>query len=669
MKKYLSPSITLLLVAIFAYGLLIPQLGFYWDDLPISWISYQLGSAALAKYFASSRPLWGNIYEFTTSIIPQVPVYWHVIALVLRWLGAVVVYVIIEKLWRGRSQMALGVALLFLVYPGFNQHFAAFLYSHFYIVIFFLLFSFLSMLQAMESPKRYWAWTITGMVSSALNLFVMEYFFVPELARVGMILVATRDEKLSLRERFTRILKLWTPYLAVFVLGVLSRMFISNNQDYGMVVLDQIKTSPVDGIKSLIQIILVSLRLVLKDAWFQMFNAPDVVVHSSDLVSYYIVVAVTVILVSAGFVFWSREDAKPVRKNSVDALWLMGLGLLFVLSAGWPFWLINFPASLLWPASRFSLPFIFGAALFMGGLIAYVPWEKARVVLLVTLVSFAVGKQYLTAQDYKQDWDVQRELFWQMTWRAPGLEPGTTLIMNEGALDYYADNSLSSALNWIYAPDADSDHIRYVLFYPKTRLKSFALPKLEPGHPVYFNYEAGEYHGSTSQVLALYYAPPGCLRILDPDVDASNRLIPETSLMRFAAHLSVPGLVLSEPRATMPDIYGPEPEHNFCYYFEKADLARWLGDWDISLQMSEMALTFNDHPYDPAEQMVFIEGYAHAGEWEWAMELSKQAHAVSEDDAGWMLCQLWKRIEAETAESSEKEAVLSEAQSLFVCNP
>jgi hypothetical protein len=669
MRKYLSPSITLFLVAILAYGLLIPRLGFYWDDLPISWISYQLGPEALAKYFASSRPLWGKIYEFTTGIIPQVPVYWHVIALVLRWLGAVVVYGIVEKLWRGRHQMALGVALLFLVYPGFNQHFAAFLYSHFYIVIFFLLFSFLSMLQAMDSPKHYWAWTITGMVSSVLNLFVMEYFFVPELARLGIILTTTRDEKLSLRERIMRTLKLWAPYLAVFVLGVLSRMFISNNQDYGMVVLDQIKSSPMDGIKSLIQIILVSLRLVLKDAWTQMLTAPDFVTRSSDLTSYYIIIALAIILVSASFIFWSREDVKPIRKNSVDALWLVGLGLLFVLSAGWPFWLINFPASLLWPASRFTLPFIFGAALFMGGLVALVPWEKARVVLLVSLVSFAVGKQYLTAQDYKQDWKVQKDLFWQMTWRAPDIEPGTTLIMNEGALDYYADNSLSSALNWIYAPDSDSDHISYVLFYPKTRLKTVALPKLEAGLPIYFNYEAGKYYGSTSQILVVYYAPPGCLRILDPEVDASNRLIPETSLMRYAAHLSVPSLVLSEPRATMPDVYGPEPEHDFCYYFEKADLARWLDDWDTVLQMSEMALTLNDHPYDPAEQMVFIEGYAHAGEWEMAMEMSKQAQAVSEEIVGRMLCQLWKRIEAETAESQGRSEVLSIAQSMFICNP
>ena len=49
MKRFL-PHAVLLLVAILAYGLLIPQLGFYWDDLPISWIRYELGREALTSY-------------------------------------------------------------------------------------------------------------------------------------------------------------------------------------------------------------------------------------------------------------------------------------------------------------------------------------------------------------------------------------------------------------------------------------------------------------------------------------------------------------------------------------------------------------------------------------------------------------------------------------------
>jgi len=65
----------------------------------------------------------------------------------------------------------------------------------------------------------------------------------------------------------------------------------------------------------------------------------------------------------------------------------------------------------------------------------------------LTLVSLAAGKQYLTSHVYQQDWATQKEMFWQMTWRAPGLKPDTVVLLNEGALNYYADNSLSAALN------------------------------------------------------------------------------------------------------------------------------------------------------------------------------------------------------------------------------
>ena len=412
--KTLRPYIVLFAVAILAYGLLIPQLGFYWDDLPISWISYQLGPEALTRYFASSRPVWGMLYQFTARVFPQVPMFWQVLALLLRWSCSAVVYAIMTKLWKDKPGMALGVALLFLVYPGFNQHYSAYLYSHFYIVLFCFLLSFFCMLRAYESPDRYWAWTIAGMIFSALNLFVMEYFFVPELTRVGVILIAIRDEQLSLRERILRALKLWTPYLVVFVLGVVSRIFISNNQDYGMVLIDQLKSAPMDAIKSLTAMILLSLQLVLKDAWTQTLELPSVALNKAVMTSYYIVVAITVLVASAGFIFGPRDIEKPIRKNAVSALWLTGLGVLALLLAGWAFWLIDFPVSLAWPASRFTLPFILSVSLFFGGLISFVPWERLRIVLLVSLIALGAGKQYLNAQDYRQDWSTQKDLLWQM---------------------------------------------------------------------------------------------------------------------------------------------------------------------------------------------------------------------------------------------------------------
>lgn len=665
--KHLRPSILLFLVAFLAYGLLIPQLGFYWDELPMTWIRYELGAAALTRYFSTNRPVWGMLHQLTTRIFPQVPVYWQIFALLWRWLGAVVVYAIMARLWKGKPQSALGVALLFLIYPGFNQNSAAYLYSHFYIVLFSFLCSLLCMLQAMDSPKRYWAWTATGILFSALNLWMMEYFYVLELVRVGVILVALRAEVLTLRERIIRIVKLWLPYLSVFILSVLFRLFVFNNQVYGMGLTGQLKSAPLETLVKLTQSILLTMRLVLKDAWLQMFELPSAASIQGVMNVYYLVIVAAILSATAGFLFIKRDELQTTRKNLIDASWMIGLGLLAVFLSGWPFWLIGFTPSLAWPANRFTLPFAFGVSLIFGGLIGLIPWEKLRIVLLVTLVSLAAGRQYLTARDYQQDWEIQKELFWQMTWRVPGLKPNTLVLMNEGALHYYADNSLSAALNWIYAPDNHTDQIEYVLFYPTTRLKN-ALPELSMGIPIYYDYLAGEFHGNTSQTLAMYYAPPGCLRILDSDIERLNRLIPENSLMRFSANISDPNLIVNEPRAQMPDVYGPEPEHDFCYYFEKADLARQFKDWDSVVKYGESALSLSDHPFEPAEQFVFIEGYAHVGEWKRAVDLSVHAYEVSHDVIGRMLCRLWRRIGEETTPSLERSAALSEIESLFACD-
>ncbi len=288
---------------------------------------------------------------------------------------------------------------------------------------------------------------------------------------------------------------------------------------------------------------------------------------------------------------------------------------------------------------------MFGVSLIFAGIINLIPWERIRIALLVSLVGLAVGYQFLLANNYKQDWQTQR-IFWQLTWRAPSIQPDTAIIMNEGALEYYADNSLSPVVNWVYAPEKRGEDIDYVLLYPTTRLRSPALPKLEPDLPIITEYLAGQFHGNTSRVLAIYFMPPGCMRILDPEVDRVNRSIPEQSLMRFAARLTNYELISFESTAQMPKPYYPEPAHGWCYYFQKADLARQFKQWEEVASLGDAAFAEGLNPADPSERFVFIEGYAHVGEWNRAVELSKLSFNESELMSA-PLCRLWERIAAE----------------------
>ncbi|HET9908071.1 MAG TPA: hypothetical protein VFQ23_15575, partial [Anaerolineales bacterium] len=173
----------------------------------------------------------------------------------------------------------------------------------------------------------------------------------------------------------------------------------------------------------------------------------------------------------------------------------------------------------------------------------------------------------------------------------------------------------------------------------------------------------------TSQMVVLNYSPPGCLRVLDSDIDFDNRLL--DPLLREGAVLSNSVMIRADRSVTMPEsLFGLEPAHGWCYYFEKADLARQFGDWDMVVELGDTAFKLeSDSPNDPIERFVFIEGYAHAGEWERAVELSKVSYRVSREYVGPLLCRLWKRIETETMESPERSEALTDVTNTFACNP
>jgi len=663
-----SVPLALLVAAALAYGLLIPQLGFYWDDLPISWIRYQFGTEAMRLYFSTSRPVWGELYQITTRLLPRLPIYWQVFALFWRWLGAVLVWAVMRELWPHRRRIALSVSLFFLLYPGFNQQWISFLYTHFFIVLCFFILSLLLMLWSFRSPRRYLPLTLAAMLFSGLNVWMMEYFFFLEMIRPFIIFSflarnGPAGARPGIKDLALRTLTKWLPYLAVWLADVLYRLFVFTNLAYQNELLPDMQAAPLATALGLTGAVFRDLWLVSAGAWAQVWHFPNPRVDGPLTTLLYAAVVLIVAALSALLLAYSREAEGRPR----SALWPIGLGLIGMLTAGGPYWLARVDMSLAFPANRFTLSFMLGVSLLLAGLLELAP-RRLRISLIALLVGLAAGRQALWADAFRHDWASHKALFWQMTWRAPGLEPDTIVLINQGALDFYADNSIGAALNWIYDPENRGRQIHYVFFYPTSRLGG-SLPGLEPGLPVNYTFLIGTFTGNTSQTIALYYQPPGCLRLLDPDIDPENRFIPLASLMREGARLSSAQWILPDSNVRMPAVYGPEPEHGWCYYFERADLARQAQDWPGIVALGETAFKLDDHPNDPLERFVFIEGYAHAGDWARAGELSMDSYRVAPDYVGPLLCRLWDRIARQTPESLEKETALHETRAKFECLP
>ena len=655
------PPLILAAVAALAYGILAPQLGFYWDDLPISWIRYELGQEALTQYFSTNRPAWGIWYGFLTKFIPHQPLPWQILALFWRWLTSVLMWGIISQLFPKKKSLALSSGLLFLLYPGFNQQSVSFVYGYHFTTYSLYLFSILAMLWGIKKPRLIYL----GLIASALNLIMGEYFFTLDLIRpflLWIIFQQISDSKLRMR----RVFSAWFPYLIVFSLAVIGRIFIFNNQIYEYSLLDELRTAPLFTLWELFKTVFLSLYTTLIAAWGQAFMLPDFELQGKVTIAIYvgiIFVSFAVILFS-----FSRPPLTPPSGGKTDPFSLRGkarmgafslitLGIFSALLAGIPFWLTRLPVSLEFPANRATLPFIFGSVLILVGVISLIPRENLRIAFFVTLIAFSAGRQFLWADEFRRDWTVQRNLFWQMSWRIPALEEDTVILLNEGALKFYADNSLSAPLNWIYAPNTNAENIPYMLFYPRSR---FGLEgeKLEENMPLYHDFIAGEFYGNTNQMLLVNFSPPGCLHIVDPEIDSENKFISDL-LLREAAPFSRPELILTEGEPLLPEIYAPEPKHGWCYYYQKAGLARQRGDWEQVVKWGEKAFASGDYPNDPTENFVFIEAYAHTNAWGNAEQLSLSANRISPFYMSRLLCPLWDRIEAEIGDSPEK------AQSLF----
>ena len=113
--------LVLLTLCLLAYGLLIPWLGFYWDDWSQVWTWHTQGAEGLVRLCSSDRPLQGYVLAALTRALGNSPLPWHILALVGRWLSAVALWLVLRVVWPKRAWEAAATAMLFAAYPGFTQ--------------------------------------------------------------------------------------------------------------------------------------------------------------------------------------------------------------------------------------------------------------------------------------------------------------------------------------------------------------------------------------------------------------------------------------------------------------------------------------------------------------------------------------------------------------------
>ena len=319
----------------------------------------------------------------------------------------------------------------------------------------------------------------------------------------------------------------------------------------------------------------------------------------------------------------------------IFALWISGL----------PFWITGLEVKLSFPNDRLTLPMMLGFSLVLTALLDLLKSRVLKNIVLALVVGLSVGHHFRNAVSYQHDWEVSTALFQQLSWRVPGLTPGTALLSLELPIEYATDNSLTAPLNWRYSDNIPHETLPYGMIYLEQRLGTI-IPALEDERPINQGYGYGSFLGSTSQSIAFRYEPPACLHILDPKYDrhypGTNEILEDAILLSDPRFIQVNGdspSLLPGGSSASP----VPPKKQWCYYYQRASLARQYGDWEQVAALGDIAFTLDDLPNLAAERVPFIEGYANIGDWETAIE---QTLTTIEIDKwmGPMLCDTWDRV-------------------------
>jgi hypothetical protein len=229
----------------------------------------------------------------------------------------------------------------------------------------------------------------------------------------------------------------------------------------------------------------------------------------------------------------------------------------------------------------------------------------------------------------------------------------------------------SAAINTLYLEYLPTEELSY-WFYSLGRNYAYNMNEFARGAPARAKLRNYTFTGHTHEGLVIHYVPENdCLEVLAPGdgtapglEEFTRQAVPYSNLARISPGLGTAG--------TPPtDIFGPEPEHGWCYFYEKASLARQLGDWAGVVGLGDQARSKGYDPKDPSsntpfEWLPFIEGYARGGRWQDAQDLSLAAFEKDRRiDA--RMCSLWDQLAKSAAQDPAARKAANTIRSKMKC--
>jgi len=610
----------LVLVSALTYLPLVSKFGYYFDDWYLMFDAKTQGAQFFTQVFKDDRPLRAFVMIPAYTLFGTNPLPYNLMAYLFRVCGALGFLWIVRILWPGKRTATFLMALLFLIYPGFLSQPNAIDYLSHQLSLMLAMLSIALTLSAVTRKQRAGKWLLHlgALVLGWLYLGLMEYFLGFEVFRFGAVFLLVYAGNERFLENIVRTLRVYWPALFIPFGFLTWRLLIFSSEraatDLGAQI-GQLAGSPVLAglwwlvhfVQSVLNTVVLAWGVPLYDLAFQL--------RLRDFLAGF-GIALVCALIIVGVLFWFRRvepEHSPEGEDWTNQAILLGLlgiigGLVLVIIANRSVDFLNY--------SRYTLVSSAGAVMAIVGVLYKLRSEKVRVVIVALMVSVAVLTHYANSIDAVLETQSIKNFWWQASWRIPQIKKGATLVAHYPVSRIPEEYFIWGPANMIYAPE-------------KQEQDSVVIPipaaLLTPENVLNISSSTGKdrlsRRGVTveqdfSNVLVMTQPTVNvCVRVLDgssPEISA----IDPYEIMLVAASSRIDN-VLSEGSSVVPqDVFGPEPAHDWCYYYEKAALARQEKDWEAALSLREAALQKGYYPSDPIEWMPFLQAYTALGDVE-----------------------------------------------------
>jgi hypothetical protein len=618
-RAWIEASV-LILIAALGYLLNVSHFTFHRDDWYYIYDGIVLGPRAFLAMFEHLRPLRGPLFAGLFALIGPNPLPYHLLLFIWRVAGGFGMFWLLRLLWPNQRTGAFWAAVLFTVYPGFLWWVGGFEYQPMVLSLGFQVFSIAFMLKAILAEKRAHkiGWTAASILFSWIYLGLVEYAIGMELFRVlcAYILVSRGDSRVTLK-RLWHSIRVSIPALLGPLVFLGWRLFFFENwrkaADVGAQV-SRLSDAP--------QTLLVWAYRLVDGAVKVIFMAWTVPLH--DRLNFdslgALAVALTLAAGLAALVFFSdrffARASESVRVEE-ETRWRwesLVIGLLGVLGGLVPIVVANRFVSFE-RFSHYTLPASAAAVVFLLGMWSSLSDRSVRAVVIAALVVSGGLTHYLQSVHVADEARVVSEFWQQVAWRAPDIRPGTALVVDYAGVTYSESSDLVwGPANIIYYPHvSDTIPIHVPISAPRREsglIKDAAVGGSQTQNYIIINAIRYDY----SQLLVISQpTSASCIHVMDRRWPAFHAY-EDPTILALAEVSKVDAIQSAESRPVPPaNLFGPEPEHGWCYFYEQADLARQMGNWAEVTRLGAEAAQKGFAPSDPIEWIPFLQAHVVAG--------------------------------------------------------